>query len=499
MLYIPITFKVNGRPVSNAFQAVIAAEGIAPFAAKTFLGMGGGRSDPPRLTGAHPLNPFEDRVLLYSKLPKLPDGEKFSDIWHMTAFVCVEDNEVRFVGGSREDLTLQSDLVVKQSSGAVFFTNPQNIAFIFADDTNHDYRMGLRATPCGKHDDVFCFRVLGEDGKDGDELCNLTEDDIEKIASLKLNSDGDTVKMIVAESEFEERYQGAELGYGLSLFCAESSHVAAIDHKRKLWGTLKVALEGLLPSKDAEKHRKSIAKSIAQCYKKSHIEDDKNSKFSFSRLMKSIPEKWQRLIMEYCRLLCSHPFTEWNWADNEMRAEFSQKVLDRCIVPTLRESGGNQWVDVMRHEMALVKRRFNEPYTFLLEDKMLRSSFVIAFWWVMNSEGRHDRIREAMMRYAGDEKSFLALALYGAMCGYAGMSTKRLAITSETSEGPTLSDWIESEVLEKKSKTNRTKAKNKSESTKKTQKKVVAMKTVSSKEVTAAAKDRDQMEFSLGG
>ena len=42
MLYIPISFKVDGRPDSSAFQSVIAAEGIAPYSAKTFAGMGGG-------------------------------------------------------------------------------------------------------------------------------------------------------------------------------------------------------------------------------------------------------------------------------------------------------------------------------------------------------------------------------------------------------------------------------------------------------------------------
>ena len=130
---------------------------------------------------------------------------------------------------------------------------------------------------------------------------------------------------------------------------------------------------------------------------------------------------------------------------------------------------------------------------------MLRSSFIIAFWWVMNSEGRHDRIKEALMRYIGDEKSCLALALYGAMCGYAGVSTKRLLITSETIEGPTELDWIEFELLDKKPKSNREKAKSKNESTRKAHRKTDALKTVLSKEEPAVTKASDQMEFSLGG
>lgn len=463
MLYIPITFKVDGRPDSSIFQSVIAAEGITPYLAKTFAGMGGGRSGAPRLTGAHPLNPFEDRVLLYSKLPRLPAGEVYDDIWHMTAFVCVDESEVQIIGACKVGLELEDKLRIKQAEGPVLFVNPQNVTFIFADETNHDYRMGLRATPCGKHDDVFRFRLLAEVEKENIEICNLTNDEVSKISRMELGCDVGTLRDVFEEGEFKERYQGAELGYGLSHFCGVSNPVVSLNRMRALWSAYKkllqeMACEDMLPAKVAEKQQKSLGKEIAKNIKKITPCIDRYDKFTFSRALKSIPENYQKLLAKYCRLLCSHPFSEWNWADNAMRAEFVKKVLEYCIIPTLKEIGREKSIDAMRDEMMLIIRRFNEPYTFLLEDKMLKSPFVIALWRVMNSEGRHDRIKEVLTLYPGEDKAHLTLAIYGAMCGYAGFSTKRLLASSEVDGVPTVEDWIRDEVLGRSQKGSRGKS-----------------------------------------
>lgn len=466
MLYIPITFKVDGRPDSSVFQSVIAAEGITPYLAKTFAGMGGGRSGAPRLTGAHPLNPFEDRVLLYSKLPRLPVGEVYGDIWHMTAFVCVDENEVQIIGACNVGLELENGLQIKQSEGPVLFTNPQNVTFIFADETNHDYRMGLRATPYGKHDDVFRFRLLAEAEKENIEICNLTNEDVSKISLMELDCDAGALRDVIEEGEFEERYQGAELGYGLSHFCGVSNPVVSLNRMRALWSAYKKLLqeivgEGILTAKVAEKLQKSTGKEIAKNIKESAPCVGCCDKFMFSRSLKSIPENYQKLLAKYCRLLCSHPFSEWNWADNAMRAEFAKKVLECCIIPTLKEMGREKAIDAMREEMMLITRRFNEPYTFLLEDKMLKSPFAIALWRVMNSEGRHDRIKEVLTLYPGDDKAHLTLAIYGAMCGYAGFSTKRLLVTPEVDGVITVADWVRDEVLGRPQKESRSKSKSK--------------------------------------
>ena len=463
MLYVPITFKVDGRSDSTVFQAVIAAEGITPYLAKTFVGMGGRRSGVPRFTGAHPLNPFEDRVLLYSKLPRLPVDEVYDDIWHMTAFVCVDEDELQIIGTCKVGLELENGLRIKQSEGPVLFTNPQNVTFIFADETNHDYRMGLRATPCGKHDDVFRFRLLAEVEKENIEICNLTNDEVSKISMMTLDCDAGTLRDVIEKGELNERYQGAELGYGLSRFCGVSNPMVALNRKRTLWNACKKTFqemvdEGMLTAKDVEKQQKSIGMAIKKnrsskksasnidCCDKDVVSCDR---FVFSRLTKSIPENYKKLLEKYCLLLCSHPFFEWNWADNAMRAEFVQKVLDYCIIPTLKEIGREKSIDVMREEMMLIIRRFNEPYTFLLEDKMLKSPFVIALWRVMNSEGRHDRIKEVLTQYPGDDRAHLTLAIYGTMCGYAGFSTKRLSMTPVVYDPSLEADWIQNEVLGK--------------------------------------------------
>ena len=498
MLYIPITFKVNGRPDSSAFQSVIAAEGITPYLAKTFMGMGGGRSGAPYLTGAHPLNPFEDRVLLYSKLPILPAWEGYEDIWHMTAFVCVDENELQLVATCEAEL--KDGLRIIQSKGAVLFTNPQNVTFVFADETNHEYRMGLRATPCGKHDDVFRFRLLSEVENDSIEISELTKEEVDRIEFLKF--DGDISQNAIEKSEFNERYQGAELGFGLSRFCGESDPMVAFYRKRELWNAFKNNLQamvhgGMLTVADLEKQQKAVGKAIAKNRKKTTVLTGCSSKFVFSRLSKSIPEKYQRLLEKYCQLLCSHPCAEWNWADNAIRAEFVRKVLDYCILPTLKEIGREESMEAMHREIMMLVRRFNEPYTYLLEDKMLKSPFAIALWRVMNSEGRHDRIKEVLTLYPGDDKAHLTLALYGAMCGYAGFSTKRLLVTHENDCGQEETDWIQYEVLGRRKKMPRNKTKQNKESQEKDEKSTSKKNNSLSSREKRTEKER-QGEFELG-
>ena len=77
------------------------------------------------------------------------------------------------------------------------------------------------------------------------------------------------------------------------------------------------------------------------------------------------------------------------------------------------------------------------------------------------TEGRHDRIKEVLTLYPGDDKAHLTLAIYGAMCGYAGFSTKRLLVTPEVDGVITVADWIRDEVLGRPQKESRSKSKSK--------------------------------------
>ncbi|MBO5940893.1 MAG: hypothetical protein J6R18_06850 [Kiritimatiellae bacterium] len=500
MLYIPITFMVGGKPDSSVFQSVIAAEGIAPYLAKTFLGMGGARSGAPHLTGDHPLNPFEDRILLYSKLPRLPVGEEYAEIWHMTAFVCVEENEVQIVGANNDGSELKEGLRIRQTEGSVLFTNPKNVTFIFADETNYDYRMGLRATPCGKHDDLFRFYLLSEVEKKNVEIIDLTKEEVDRIGLLKF--DGGISKKAIEESEFRERYQGAELGYELSRFSGESNPIVTFNRKQSLWNTYRNILQemlrkGMLTAKEVESQQKTTGKAIAKNSKKSTASTEHGDKFVFSRMLKSIPANYQILLTKYCKLLCSHPYPEWNWADNTMRAIFVQKVLECCILPTLKEIGREGAIEAIQGDLMMIVRRFNEPYTFLLEDKMLKSSFAIALWRVMNSEGRHDRIKEVLTLYPGDDKAHLTLAIYGAMCGYAGFSTKRLLVTHEMGDVIAEADWIQVEVLGKPKKVPRRKIIQKKAS-QRNDKKPIAKKNRSLSSKEEGGEETHQEEFNLG-
>ena len=244
-----------------------------------------------------------------------------------------------------------------------------------------------------------------------------------------------------------------------------SNPMVALNRKRALWNAYMKTLqemvcEGMLTIKYAEKQQELTGKEIDKNSKRSASSIDCYAKFAFSRLQKSIPENCQKLLEKYCLFLCSHPFSEWNWADNTMRAGFVQKVLECCIIPTLNEMGKAKSIAAMRDEIMLIIRRFNEPYTFLLEDKMLKSPFAIALWRVMNSEGRHDRIKEVLTQYPGDDRAHLTLAIYGAMCGYAGFSTKRLLVIPDVVP-LTEENWIQNEVLGKSRKASRGKTRQK--------------------------------------
>lgn len=451
MLYIPFTFKVAGRPTTEIFQTIIAAEGIAPTAARTFAGMGDARSGVPRLTGVHPLNPFEDRLLLYSKLPCLPDSEKFADIWHMTAFVVVDEKHVRFLGPARNELQLDSGLRIMQTAGAVFFTSPKDVTFVFADETNFDFRMGQRVTPNGKHEEAYRYCLLAEASRDRTESIALTEIDISKIAGVTFDADVDALSEARRCSEFEERVMGAEIGYALSKFNGNFAKSSELGAKKVAWMQVVNSLPVLLPEMEVRKKLlKNIGAAIKKYFEKSEPSAGGHSEFLFSRASTWMLEgKNRELLHAFCELLCSHPIQDWNWADNDARSTFAHIVFERCISRVLTNRGEEQWLETFRSEISLVARRFDEPYTFLLEDGMLKSEFVIALWRVLNSEGRYDRIKEVMTLYPGKERSHLALALYGAMCGYAGFSTKRLLVEQETDERDLVAAWIEQEVCQK--------------------------------------------------
>ena len=480
MIYIPFTFKVDGRPTSGIFQTVIAAEGIAPAAARTFAGMGDARSGVPRLTGNHPLNPFEDRLLLYSKIPRLPDSEKFSDVWHMTAFVAVDEKHVRILGSTRNEMQLDIGLRITQTAGAVFFTSPKDVSFIFADETNFDFRMGQRVTPNGKHEESYRYCLLADALQDRAESIVLTEIDVSKIAGVTFDADVDALSEARRCSEFEERVMGAEIGYALSKFNGNSAKISGLGTKKIAWKQVVNGLSVLLPEMEVlGKQIKNIGTAIKKCFEKSASSSDGRSSFAFTRASDCLLDgKNRELLYAYCELLCSHPIQDWNWSDNDARSSFAHIVFEQCISQVLIKRGEEQWLETFKNEISLVARRFDEPYTFLLEDGMLKSEFVIALWRVLNSEGRYDRIKEVMTLYPDKERSHLTLALYGAMCGYAGFSIKRLLGGQETDERVLEAAWIDQEVCPRGKKITRNKGKSARESAKSRPRKSKDSKTI---------------------
>ena len=132
--YIPFSLNDGEHNIFDVITSIIGAEGIAPSGAAAFNGVETPRSSPAKFTGYHPLNPFANRVLAFSKLPILSREGKYASVRENTVYLCVNGESIEIPGIGHLELNEHQPLAGVElhfTSQAVLFKDPSSVTFIF--------------------------------------------------------------------------------------------------------------------------------------------------------------------------------------------------------------------------------------------------------------------------------------------------------------------------------------------------------------------------------
>ena len=440
--YIPFSLKDGEHNIFDVITSIIGAEGIAPSGAAAFNGVETPRSSPAKFTGYHPLNPFTNRMLAFSKLPILSREGRFATVHENTVYLCVNDESIEVPGIGHLELNEHQPLAGVElyfTCQAVLFKDPSSVTFIFMSEKVFRKCEGCRSGVNAKNEKSFGYRLLNS----GDVVNEVVIDDaqVDGISIESLYKPVSEKDPYVATWE-RESLHGAVLGYSLVKMQSDRSQECvdkvASDWRKFIqfvdWMSGLSCLKDNWSGRDSWRYEVERLKALPSFVKSA----DKFRYFRNDDFGRWDP-KHRALIQRFVKLAVSLKMKNWNWADNECRASFAESVMDDCIYPVMKEyypgEDGEKNVETMAKFMAMVSRNFREynNINFELNEDDLKSQFVRAFYRFLQSEGRYDRMAE----YLGPDSKLglqtreMLAAMYGAFKGYAQVSVKRLAVTQE--------------------------------------------------------------------
>ena len=436
--YIPFSLKDGDHSIYDLITSIIGAEGVAPTAASVFNGIETPRSSPALFTGVHPLNPFNDRLLVYDRLPLLKSDGKYAISHENAAYICIDSDAIRLPGREwlrRVEPLPMLGLAIYETEQALFFSDPSKASILFVSPKMYDKCQGCRAGVNVKNEKAFGYGVMS---------CT----DAEKAITIP----DEVVAVISAEHNYAPIRGGA---YSLS-WRKESLQGAALCYKLARQGTGVLREDVKAGSEENDWKRISqFAKWLGRLRYVGEPWRGQKQLLDILSLLRTLPcfvseERTleyfrtddfgaydpihRKLIEHFVDVAVSLKMKRWNWADNECCASLAETVMDACIVPVMKEcflpEDANKKIASMANLMLMVERRFREPNTYVeFDERNLNSGFVRALYRFLASEGRLDRIQE----YLGAESHLglqireMLAAMYGAFKGYAQISVKRLA------------------------------------------------------------------------
>lgn len=440
--YIPFSLKDGEHNIFDVITSIIGAEGIAPSGAAAFNGVETPRSSPAKFTGYHPLNPFANRVLAFSKLPVLSREGKYAAVRENTVYLCVNGESIEIPGTGHLELNEHQPLAEVElyfTCQAVLFKDPSSVTFIFMSENVFRKCEGCRSGVNAKNEKSFGYRLFNS----GDVVNAVAIDDaqVDSISDESLYKPVSDKDPYVATWE-KESLHGAVRGYSLvkmqSDGCQDCVDKVASDWRKFIqfvdWMSGLPCLKDNWSGRDSWRYEverlRALPSFVKSVDKVRYFRND-----DFGRL----DPKHRALMQRFVKLAVSLKMKNWNWADNECRASFAESVMDDCIYPVMKEyypgEDGEKKIETMSRFMTMVSRNFREynNINFEFNEDDLKSQFVRAFYRFLQSEGRLDRMAE----YLGPDSKLglqtreMLAAMYGAFKGYAQVSVKMLAVAQE--------------------------------------------------------------------
>ena len=415
-MYIPVSLVPNGLACFDLVTSIVAAEGLAPTNGHVFDGLGTVRSSAASYTGGTSLNPSPDVLAFFDEMPAVLGAAETSG----AMFVRVADNavipaaEVRPVPGV-------PGCRATAGSIAFDFAGEAMVDLVFLDAETLEIGRGCLGSPATKNAGRFRLR-LATPG----ELAAAKSVDAGLAAALDALFTPEERAEAVHLSIRRELADGAALGARLA------EHVVRIETETQARAAAKALLAKLgaelarigRGSQEAEAHRAALDSLVCAPV----------DSLPCSRAPESFDQVHRELLDGFCAVAEQVARDGWCWSDDGCRAMFCRRFREMCVEPVLtrRYADNPKTVVAACDEVELIVRRFREPNTFYVDDASFHSAFMKALWAVMFSEGRPDRILEVVDRHRGTATARLALALYGAMKGYARLPCKQLVLRLKT-------------------------------------------------------------------
>lgn len=415
-MYIPLSLVPNGHACFDLVTSVVAAEGLAPTNSHVFDGLGTVRSSATPFTGGTALNPSSDVLAFFDEMPAACGFEDASGMM----FVQVADGAVVPAAEVRPVPGVQG---CRATAGSIVFdfTGEATVDLVFLDAETLEVGRGCLGSPATKNAGRFRLR-LATPG----ELSTAKSVDVGLAAAL------DALFTPEERAEAVHRSIRRELADGASLGARLAEHVVRIETETRARVAAKDLLAKLATElarigrggREAEAHRAALASLVCATV----------APLPCSRASEPFDQVHRELLEGFCAVAEQVARDGWCWSDDVCRATFCRRFREMCVEPVLarRYAGNPKTIAAACAEVELVVRRFREPNTFFVDDASFHSAFMKALWAVMFSEGRPDRILETVDRHRGTATARLALALYGAMKGYARLPCKQLVLRPKT-------------------------------------------------------------------
>ena len=434
--YIPFSLKDGNHAIYDILTSIVGAEGFAPTDAAAFTGIEMPRSSPAKFTGCHPLNPYTNRILVYSRMPMLSESGRYASDRENTVYLVVDEKGLL---DSVTDCLMAREVqpidgaTISTAQQALFFKDPTVVSLVFMSEAMFAKCEGCKSGVNTKNESAIGYRVIN--ATDMNDSVVVDDGQVDALSDcFSHTDDADYVPTWEREA-----LHGAVLGYKLAREAVDEHRAEVEKEDWQRFLNFKDFIRGL-PCLDEDWAGRDVWRSAVEAIRSLPTFLKPEAGFRYFR--NDDFEDWdslhKNLMKRFVRLAVSLKASGWNWSDNECRASLAEAVMNECIYPTLNEDNSDEAneksVESMSRLMAQVARRFREynNLDFDLDEKDIRSPFVLAFLKFLQSEGRFDRMAEFMSPSGSldlETREILA-AMYGAFKGYAQMSVKKLSCSS---------------------------------------------------------------------
>jgi hypothetical protein len=412
--YLPISAFV--------FPEVAGAEAISPTAGDVAGVFVGRSSYPTATTGAIPVNPINDALILYSS----PVTWEYRDGSVMDYPVVIEIPSVWIDEKYLVKLELPS--LAKGCLAWVY-----NKTIFFGSESPMRYIFRTEADKCQQLNCLLPFKEI----KNIERIRSLSDSfERSRESVLELSEAiADEIKQSVfafggMASQFQddlliETRCGACLGYAIASVKEPSPSIVRIEDSLRLLSGEALIAKAKKITYEIQDRLKQLAQILAETTGNEYdlLPISVRSVFKFKG--REYLRLWSHLdpVLQQCvDFIARYPIANWNWFGNEERFAFVRELWNEILQPILN-ARSPEILEVFRNEVLQICRYFKSPNEIEFSFKDVKSPLLQAICFALNCPEESDRLD---WHLKNARRSDFCLALFGALRGYAYFSRTML-------------------------------------------------------------------------